>query len=68
MSEAYRWRFEDTSGQPLPSEHSVPFPTQADAEAWFAEEWGDLADRGVTAVTLLHEDAEVYGPMPLEAG
>ena len=33
MSEAYRWRFEDTSGQPLPSEHSVPFPTQADAEA-----------------------------------
>ena len=47
MSEAYRWRFEDTSGQPLPSEHSVPFPTQADAEAWFAESWEDLADAGV---------------------
>mgnify|MGYP007020282077 CR=1 FL=1 len=39
FSESFRWRFEDTSGQPLPSEHSVPFPTQADAEAWFTESW-----------------------------
>ena len=42
MSESYRWRFEDAAGQPLPSGHSVSFPTQADAEAWFAESWEDL--------------------------
>ena len=56
MSEAYRWRFEDTSGQPLPSEHSVPFPTQADAEAWFAESWEDLAGAGVVQRSGLGEE------------
>ncbi len=66
MSERWRWRYTAADGQT--DETSGDFPTQADAEAWFAEEWGDLADRGVTAVTLLHEDAEVYGPMPLAAG
>lgn len=68
FSESFRWRFEDTSGQPLPSEHSVPFPTQADAEAWFAESWEDLADAGVAQVSLLREAEVVYGPMPLSAG
>lgn len=68
MSETYRWRLEDADGQPLASQHSVPFPTQADAEAWFAESWEDLAGAGVAQVTLLREDAEVYGPMSLSAG
>lgn len=70
MSESYRWRLEDTSGQPLPDgpEHSVPFPTQADAEAWFAESWEDLAGAGVAQVSLLRESEVVYGPMPLTAG
>lgn len=69
MSESYRWRLEDASGQALPEgpEHSVPFPTQADAEAWFAESWEDLANAGVAQVSLLHEAEVVYGPMPLSA-
>lgn len=69
MTDAYRWRLEDASGQPLPdrSEHSVPFPTQADAEAWFAESWEDLAEAGVAQVSLLREAEVVYGPMPLAA-
>ena len=70
MSETYRWRLEDSSGQTLPEgpEHSVPFPTQADAEAWFAESWEDLASAGVAQVSLLREAEVVYGPMPLSAG
>ena len=68
FTETYRWRLEDEAGQPLASEHSVPFPTQADAEAWFAESWEDLAGAGVVQVTLMHEGVEVYGPMPLSAG
>ena len=68
MSESYRWRFEDAAGQPLPSGHSVSFPTQADAEAWFTESWQDLADAGVVKVSLLREAEVVYGPMPLSAG
>ena len=69
MSETYRWRFEDaTGGTPADGPaHSATFPTQADAEAWFGESWQDLADAGVHQVTLLHEQAEVYGPMPLSA-
>ncbi|WP_435198302.1 hypothetical protein [Janibacter sp. GS2] len=70
MSESYRWRFEDSSGRPRAAgpEHSVPFPTQGDAEAWFAESWEDLADAGVEQVSLLHEAEVVYGPMSLSAG
>lgn len=64
MSESYRWRYEGPgSGGP---ESSVDFPTQADAEAWFGEAWQELADAGVTAVTLLREEQVVYGPMPLD--
>lgn len=67
MSDAYRWRLEDATGAPLTNGpgHTVPFPTQADAEAWFAESWEDLADAGVSQVSLLHEEEVVYGPMPL---
>lgn len=66
--ESYRWRLEDADGKPLPSDHTVPFPTQADAEAWFAESWEDLAGAGVAQVSLLRESEVVYGPMPLTAG
>ncbi|QBF46211.1 hypothetical protein [Janibacter limosus] len=68
MNESYRWRLEDSSGAPLPSGHSVPFPTQAEAEAWFAESWEDLAGAGVAQVSLLRESEVVYGPMSLSAG
>lgn len=69
-AEAYVWRFESAGGEAgaprSGPERSVPFPTQADAEAWFAESWQDLSDAGVGQVTLLRDGAVVYGPMPLE--
>lgn len=62
----YRWVAYDASGavvsDGLPS---GAFPTQADAEGWFAETWTDFADAGVAAVSLLHFEDVVYGPMPL---
>ena len=57
FTETYRWRLEDEAGQPLASEHSVPFPTQADAEAWFAESWEDLADLLLVRLESLGESA-----------
>lgn len=68
MSERWSWTYEDASGAPMTDEAlpSSTFPTQADAESWFGEEWHDLADAGVAAVTL-HRDGEVvYGPMRLD--
>lgn len=67
MSEQFHWRFEGADGATPSSgpERSVPFPTQADAEAWFTESWQDLLDAGVVQVTLVREGADVYGPMPL---
>ncbi len=41
------------------------FPTQAEAEAWLAECWAELAEAGVVAVTLLEGERVVYGPMDL---
>jgi hypothetical protein len=64
---SWSWRYCDPSGatadagdlpQPL-------FPTQADAETWIGEEWPGLVAAGVTAVVLLDEQREVYGPMSL---
>ena len=40
-------------------------PNQSDAESWLGENWRDLAERGVAAVTLLDGNREVYGPMSL---
>lgn len=64
------WRLEDASGQQVDvtSEYAGQrFPSQGDAESWVGEFWRELADEGVTAVTLLDNDREVYGPMSLEA-
>lgn len=43
------------------------FPSQAEAETWMGEVWRDLAEAGVSDVTLRHADHTVYGPMPLSA-
>lgn len=43
------------------------FEDQAQAEAWLAEYYDDLADLGVASVSLFEEDRLVYGPMSLEA-
>ena len=60
----FRWRYLDASGAPVdgPDEE---FGDQQEAEAWFTDEWRELRDRGVDAVTLLDGDTEVYGPMSL---
>lgn len=66
----WRWRLEDSAGAEVPAGEDLggrTFATQADAESWVGEFWPDLADAGVTAVTLFEVDREVYGPMSLEA-
>ena len=40
-------------------------PTQSDAESWLGEHWRELAEQGVTGVTLLEDDRVEYGPMSL---
>jgi hypothetical protein len=57
----------DADGRVLERERTE-FPTRSDAESWLGEAYPDLADEGVSAVTLLEGDREVYGPMSLEAG
>lgn len=61
---SYRWTTD-------PAEASVPeldqtWPDQAQAEAWLAEYWADLADAGASAVSLWEADRLVYGPMSLD--
>ncbi|MEI2775267.1 MAG: hypothetical protein V9G19_04705 [Tetrasphaera sp.] len=65
MSE-YRWRCLGPDQEPVAGAPEPAFPTQADAEAWLGESWEELADAGVSAVTLLDHDTVVYGPMSLE--
>lgn len=59
---AWRWRYDGAAG----SSFSDEFPSQADAEAWLGEQWRDLQDSGVSAVTLVDGDRVVYGPMSLD--
>lgn len=60
----YRWRYQDDDGHEVPGP-DVRFADQEQAEAWFGERWPDLFEQGVHQVTLLHGEAEVYGPMSL---
>lgn len=59
---AWQWRYDGAAGSSLSEE----FPSQADAEAWLGDSWQDLRNGGVSAVTLLDGDHEVYGPMSLD--
>jgi hypothetical protein len=62
------WQLLDSDGRVVtPADGRQEFPTRADAESWVGEFWADLADDGITAVTLFEGDREVYGPMSLEA-
>jgi hypothetical protein len=61
----WRWRLETADGTAAPD---LPMPaqqSQSDAESWLGENWRQLREGGVAAVTLLEGDREVYGPMPL---
>lgn len=61
----YRWRCADAHGNDVPGVDDRRFAEQTDAESWLSEHWRELADAGVDQVTLLHGEAEVYGPMSL---
>ena len=61
------WRFLDAAGKQL-TPHDVDSPAfsaQGDAETWIGESWRDLVEAGVDQVSLLEDDAVVYGPMSL---
>lgn len=65
---AFRWRYLDDAGNETTGPDET-FADQTEAEAWLTDEWSELLDDGVDAVTLLDAEAEVYGPMSLhEAG
>lgn len=62
----YRWTTSDVDSvqaQTLGLEQ--PFETQAQAEEWLSAFYDDLADGGVSAVSLMNLDRVVYGPMSL---
>ena len=67
---AWTWRYEAADGGPVegPAAPVVEaFPSQADAETWLGGNWRELLHAGVHQVTLLHDGAQVYGPMGLNA-
>ena len=60
----FRWRYQDAVSAEV-SGPEVEFADQAEAESWLEQTWSRLLDAGVDQVTLLHGEAEVYGPMSL---
>ena len=62
----WRWLLHDASGaETTRPSATLSFPSQSDAETWVGEQWGDLLEDGVEAVTLVDGDRTVYGPMSL---
>lgn len=62
---SWRWRLETADGTAGPD---VPMPahqSQSDAESWLGENWRQLRESGVAAVSLFDGEREIYGPMPL---
>lgn len=64
---SWSWRYEDESGAIMDSPEPEVFESRSDAESWLGENFGDLAESGVGAVTLLEGDTKIYGPMSLAA-
>jgi hypothetical protein len=69
MTDEWTWTYFDADATVMTGEALVTtgFPSQSEAESWLGEQWRELAEAGVEAVTLEHEDAVVYGPMSLRA-
>lgn len=65
----WTWTYLDADATAMTGEALVTtgFPSQSDAESWLGEQWRELADAGVDAVTLEHDGAAVYGPMSLRS-
>lgn len=65
---SFRW--EIAEGDPTDAElqdigFGEPFDTQEAAESWLTASFEDLADAGVTEVSLREDGRLVYGPMSL---
>ena len=69
MTDEWTWTYLDADAEAMTGETLVTtgFPSQSEAESWLGEQWRELADVGVEAVTLKHEAEVVYGPMSLRA-
>ena len=69
MTDEWTWTYLDADGTAMTGEAlgATGFPSQSDAETWLGEQWRELAEAGVDAVTLAHEGTVVYGPMSLRA-
>ena len=67
MSGNWSWELLDAQRHPVTDTAAGgTFPSQSEAESWLGEEWRDLLDAGVDAVTLREGDMVVYGPMSLQ--
>lgn len=65
---AWTWAYESADGSPVTPQGvaaAEQFPSQADAETWIGESYGELFEAGVHAATLFDGDRKVYGPMGL---
>ncbi len=61
---AYAWRAAGEPTEPV-AELNRTFTDQADAEAWLAATYAELAEAGIEAVSLYEAGRLVYGPMSL---
>lgn len=66
LGPSWRWLCADEAGVVL-SEPAVTFDSQQEAEDWLRDQFEELADDGVAAVTLMDSEHAVYGPMLLTA-
>ncbi len=60
----WRWLLADEAGIAR-REPDVAFASQDAAEDWLRDEYQELSDDGVAAVTLMDGEHAVYGPMSL---
>lgn len=66
---AWYWRADTRQGVRVDAQAlglDQRFPAQGEAESWLGEAFPDLAEAGVTAVSLYEDERLVYGPMGLE--
>jgi hypothetical protein len=66
---AWKWQYLDSKGNDISAPSAAVqdgFGTQADAETWLGDNWRELVDDGIAAVSLFEEGRQVYGPMSLE--
>jgi hypothetical protein len=55
----WSWRYEGVDGQPVTGPAET-FSSQADAESWLGQTYRQLAEAGVTQVSLVEDDRVDY--------